>query len=78
MFPGAQHLQNLHPLVIHFPLALLMGAALLYVATWLLKREGLAHAAFVVLVLGAFAPRSGLCLSKSSRGRENTPICPAA
>ena len=55
MFPGAQHLQNLHPLVIHFPLAFLMGAALLYVAAWLVKRDGLAHSACVVLVVGALS-----------------------
>ena len=55
MFPGAQHLQNLHPLVIHFPIAFLMGAALLYVAAWLLKRDSFAHSAFVVLVLGALS-----------------------
>jgi len=55
MFPGAQHLQNLHPLVIHFPIAFLMGAALLYVAAWLLKSERFAYSAFVVLVLGALS-----------------------
>ncbi|MBI3323732.1 MAG: DUF2231 domain-containing protein [Candidatus Omnitrophica bacterium] len=55
MLPGAQHLQNLHPLVIHFPLAFLMGAALLYMAAWLLKSERFAHSAFVVLVLGALS-----------------------
>ncbi len=55
MLPGAQHLQNIHPLVIHFPIAFLMGAALLYVAAWLLKRESFAHSAFVVLVLGALS-----------------------
>ena len=52
MLPGAQHLQNLHPLVIHFPIAYLCGAALLYVAAWLLKNDRLAHSAFIVLVLG--------------------------
>ena len=55
MFPGAQHLQNLHPLVIHFPIAFLLGAALLYVAAWLLKSDRFAHSAFVVLVLGALS-----------------------
>ena len=55
MLPGAQHLQNLHPLVIHFPIAFLMGAALLYVAAWLMKSERFAHSAFVVLVLGALS-----------------------
>ena len=55
MLPGAQHLQNIHPLVIHFPIAFLMGAALLYGAAWLLKSERFAHAAFVMLVLGALS-----------------------
>ena len=55
MFSGAQHLQNLHPLVIHFPLAFLMGAALLYVAAWIFKSDRFAHSAFVVLVLGALS-----------------------
>ena len=55
MLPGAQHLQNIHPLIIHFPIALLMGAALLYLAAWLLKSERFAHSAFVVLVLGALS-----------------------
>ncbi|MBI3319907.1 MAG: DUF2231 domain-containing protein [Candidatus Omnitrophica bacterium] len=55
MLPGAQHLQNLHPLVIHFPLAYLCGAALLYIAAWLLKSDRFAHSAFVVLVLGALS-----------------------
>ena len=55
MLPGAQHLQNLHPLVIHFPLAFLMGAALLYFAAWLLKSDRFAHSAFVVLMLGALS-----------------------
>lgn len=55
MLPGAQHLQNLHPLVIHFPIALLMGAALLYVAAWILKNERFAHSAFVVFMMGALS-----------------------
>ena len=55
MFPGAQHLQNIHPLVIHFPIAFLMGAALLYIAAWLLKSDRFAHSAFAVLVLGALS-----------------------
>ena len=55
MLPGAQHLQNLHPLVIHFPIALLMGAALLYFSAWILKSDRFAHSAFVVLVMGALS-----------------------
>jgi uncharacterized membrane protein len=55
MLPGAQHLQNIHPLVIHFPIAFLMGAALLYGVAWIFKGDRFAHAAFVVLVLGVLS-----------------------
>jgi hypothetical protein len=30
LLPGVRHLQNIHPLVVHFPIAFLTGAALLY------------------------------------------------
>ena len=52
IFAGAQHLQNVHPLVVHFPLALLPGAALLYVLAWLAGRESLAWTALWFLALG--------------------------
>ena len=53
--PGAQHLQNIHPMVIHFPIAFLMGAALLYFLAWMFKNDQLARSAFVVLVMGALS-----------------------
>lgn len=52
LLPGAQHLQNLHPLVVHFPLGLLPGAALLYLMAWSTGRQSLAWAAFWLLILG--------------------------
>ena len=55
MFTGAQHLQNIHPLVIHFPIAFLMGAALFYFAAWILKKDDLAKTGFRVLLLGALS-----------------------
>lgn len=53
MLPGVQHLQNIHPLVVHFPIAFLMGAALFYVTAWITKRDDFAKAGFWVLLLGA-------------------------
>ncbi len=50
--PGAQHLQNIHPLVVHFPVAFLTGAALFYPLAWLAGRDSWASAAFWLLVLG--------------------------
>ena len=53
MLTGARHLQNIHPLVIHFPIGFLMGAVLFYFAAWALKKEDLAKTGFWVLLVGA-------------------------
>jgi uncharacterized membrane protein len=50
-----QHLQNVHPLVVHFPIAFLMGAALFYFLALILRKETLATTAFLLLILGAFS-----------------------
>lgn len=55
MLPGAQHLQNIHPLVIHFPIAFLMGAALFYFAAWIMKKDDFAKAGFWTLLLGTLS-----------------------
>jgi uncharacterized membrane protein len=52
LLPGVAHLQNIHPLLVHFPIAFLPGAALLYLLAWIFKSERLAFTAFVVLILG--------------------------
>jgi uncharacterized membrane protein len=53
LFPGAAHLQNIHPLVVHFPIAFLFGATLLYLLGVFLRNESITGAALWVLVLGA-------------------------
>lgn len=53
VLPGAAHLQNFHPLVVHFPLALLPAAAFLYLLAALSRRESLAWSGLWCLVLGA-------------------------
>jgi len=50
--PGAGHLQNPHPLVVHFPIAFLYGAAMLYFIAWIMRRDSIAWAALWFLVLG--------------------------
>jgi uncharacterized membrane protein len=55
LFPGVQHLQNIHPLVVHFPIAFLVGAALFYVLAWILRKGPLATTAFSILILGAIS-----------------------
>ena len=51
-FGGLATVQNLHPLVVHYPVALLTLAAVLYVGAWVLRREALAWAALWMLALG--------------------------
>ena len=55
MLTGAQRLQNIHPLVVHFPIGLLMSAALFYFAAWAFKKEDWANTGFRVLLLGALS-----------------------
>ena len=55
MLVGAQHLQNIHPLVIHFPIAFLMGAALFYYAAWIFRKDVWAKTGFWILLLGALS-----------------------
>ena len=53
LFPGAAHLQNIHPMVVHFPIAFLFGATLLYFVGASSRNESITRAALWVLVLGA-------------------------
>jgi uncharacterized membrane protein len=55
LFPGVQHLQNIHPLVVHFPIAFLTGAALIYFLSWIFRSETFAMGAFLILILGVFS-----------------------
>ncbi len=55
LLPGVQHLQNIHPLAVHFPIAFLVGAALFYGAAWILDNKVLATAAFCMLLAGAIS-----------------------
>lgn len=55
LFPGVWHLQNIHPLTVHFPIAFLAGAVLLYLLAWRYRKDYLAVTAFICLTLGALA-----------------------
>jgi uncharacterized membrane protein len=51
-FRGLEALQNIHPLVVHYPVALLTLSALLYVVAWTSRRELFAWPALWMLALG--------------------------
>ncbi len=53
MLPGLGHVQNIHPLFVHFPIALLLTGALFYLIAWIGGREPIEWTAFWVLMLGA-------------------------
>lgn len=77
LLPGLQHLQNIHPMVVHFPIAFLIGAALFYLLAWVTKSEKLAVTAFMLLILGTVSAAAavgtglyaedGVMVSKSVR-----------
>ena len=50
--PGVGHLQNVHPLFVHYPIALLAAATLFYVIAWVARSERWAFAAYVALLAG--------------------------
>ncbi len=53
ILPGASHLQNIHPILVHFPIAFLYGAVLLYFLASIRASEALKWTALWMLVLGA-------------------------
>ncbi len=55
ILPGVQHLQNIHPLVVHFPIALLTSALLFYLLAWIFRNHSLAISGFSMLVLGTLS-----------------------
>jgi len=55
ILPGVQHLQNIHPLVVHFPIAFLVGAALFYFLSWIFRNQTFATTALLLLILGTLA-----------------------
>lgn len=52
LLPGVAHLQNSHPVWVHFPIALLSAAVAFYLLAWILKSDRLAAIAFATLLAG--------------------------
>lgn len=64
LLPGISHLQNAHPLFVHYPIAFLAGAVVFYIVAWAMRNDRLAAIAFAMLLAGtltgAAAIASGL------------------
>ena len=55
LFPGLRGMLNFHPLFVHFPIALWIGALVFELAARIAKNEGWHRTACAVLALGALA-----------------------
>jgi len=74
LLPGVQHLQNIHPLIVHFPIALLPGAVLLYVLAWLAKKENWAWTGLWLLGLGTLG--AAAAVASGLYGAEGVMVAP--
>jgi len=60
ILPGASQLQNYHPLLVHFPIAFIYGASLMYFLAWITRSEKLQWTALWILLLGALSAAAAL------------------
>ena len=72
LLPGVQHLQNVHPLVVHFPLAFLTAAVGLYILAWVMRRDWWAWLPFWLLLLGTLA--TGLAVATGLRAEPGVMV----
>jgi uncharacterized membrane protein len=75
LLPGVDHLQNLHPVVVHFPVALLPGAVALYFLAWIARRESWAWVGLWMLVLGAVG--AAVAVATGLYGAEGVMLAPS-
>ena len=72
LLPGVQHLQNIHPLVVHFPIAFLVGAALFYFLGWIFRNNTFATTGFLLLILGTLS--AGAAVGTGLYGEEGVMV----
>lgn len=60
ILPGASQLQNYHPLLVHFPIAFIYGASLMYFLAWITANEKLQWTALWMLILAALSAAAAL------------------
>jgi uncharacterized membrane protein len=70
--PGVQHLQNIHPLVVHFPIAFLIGAAFFYFLGWVFQNHTFSTTAFLLLIVGTLS--AGAAVGTGLYGEEGVMV----
>src|SRR5215472_6730522 len=71
-FRGAQDLQNLHPLIVHYPIAFLTASLPIYLLAWILRRELLEVIGLGLLVLGTLG--AGAAVYTGLSGSEGVMV----
>jgi uncharacterized membrane protein len=72
LLPGVRHLQNIHPLVVHFPIAFLVGAALFYFLGWMFRNQTFAATGFLLLIIGTVT--AGAAVGTGLYGEEGVMV----
>ncbi len=72
ILPGVQHLQNIHPLVVHFPISFFAGAALFYFLSSIFRSQTFGTTAFLLLILGTLA--AGAAVGTGLYGEEGVMV----
>lgn len=75
LLPGLQHLQNIHPLIVHFPIALLPVAGLFYLLAWLTGKERYGWMALWLLGLGVLG--AAAAVASGLYGAEGVMVAPS-
>jgi len=52
VLPGVDHLQNIHPVIVHFPVALIPSSVLVYLVAWIARRPSWQWGGLLLLVMG--------------------------
>jgi uncharacterized membrane protein len=68
LLPGIGHLQNVHPLFVHYPIAFLAGAAVFYVLAWIMRSDRLAVVALAMLLAGTLAGAAAIATGLYAQG----------
>jgi uncharacterized membrane protein len=74
-FRGAEELQNLHPLVVHYPIAFLTSALPIYFLAWIFRSESLEIVGLWLLGLGTLG--AGAAVGTGLLGSEGVMVAPS-
>jgi uncharacterized membrane protein len=74
-FRGAQSLQNIHPLVVHYPIALLTACVPVYFLAWILRRESLEFTGLWLLGLGTLG--AAIAVYTGLAGSDGVMLAPS-